>query len=142
MKRCYDCGKMKPIDDFHRNKKMADGHLNRCKDCQRAALRLARIVNPEHAREMDRKRNKDPRRQKQLREKVIADNERYPERRIARGVVNHALRDGRIEKPSACEICGNNAKLQAHHADYSKPLEVIWICSPCHGQIQVAEAHG
>ena len=135
MKRCYDCGKIKSIDDFHINKRMADGHLNRCKECQRVSFRLSRIVNPEHAREMDHKRNDDPRRKQQLKEKVRKYNERFPERRIANRRVSHALRDGHITRPSACEICGEIRKLQAHHADYSKALEVIWLCAPCHRHI-------
>lgn len=50
-------------------------------------------------------------------------------RRIARSVFNHYLRDKHIEK-GKCEICG--AKAEAHHDDYSKPLEVKWFCLKHH----------
>lgn len=41
-----------------------------------------------------------------------------------------AVRSGKIIKKSCLE-CGEN-KTQAHHPDYAKPLEVIWLCTTCH----------
>ena len=34
-------------------------------------------------------------------------------------------------KPEPCEGCGD-PKAQKHHDDYSKPLEVRWLCVNCH----------
>jgi hypothetical protein len=31
-----------------------------------------------------------------------------------------------------CEVCGATEKLQRHHPDYSKPLEVQILCAHCH----------
>ena len=47
-----------------------------------------------------------------------------------------ALRKGTLTKPLECEGCGPNysGKLEAHHDDYSKPLDVKWFCDPCHKQ--------
>ena len=51
-------------------------------------------------------------------------------------MVLNAIRDGKMERLS-CEVCG--AKAQAHHDDYSKPLDVRWLCfkhhREHHGQI-------
>lgn len=33
MKQCFVCNKLKPIDDFYKHKRMADGHLGKCKQC-------------------------------------------------------------------------------------------------------------
>ena len=46
-----------------------------------------------------------------------------------RAYLNTYLRRGKLEK-SPCK-CGN-INVEAHHEDYSKPLEVIWLCRECH----------
>lgn len=49
----------------------------------------------------------------------------------ARDILHYAVRKGKITR-RPCEKCGA-PKTQAHHADYAKPLEVKWLCQPCHG---------
>jgi hypothetical protein len=56
--------------------------------------------------------------------------ERYPDRCKARKKVYNALLTGRIFK-LPCLICGEE-KVFAHHEDYSKPLEVVWLCRKHH----------
>lgn len=67
---------------------------------------------------------------------------RYPHVERARKVVHHAVRKGLIVRPTKCEKCGRTPKLkangkpniQAHHHDYSKPLEIEWVCPNCHAK--------
>ena len=56
--------------------------------------------------------------------------ERNPEKRRAQVAVGNAVRDGRLQK-EPCAVCGTE-KVQAHHDDYSKPLEVTWLCASHH----------
>ena len=56
---------------------------------------------------------------------------KYPEKLRARQMIQAQVRAGEIEKLNC--LCGAKGT-QAHHEDYSKPLEVIWLCSTCHGQ--------
>jgi ribosomal protein S27AE len=48
-----------------------------------------------------------------------------------------AVRAGKIAKPAECSECGEALKLYAHHDDYTRPLEIVWLCGPCHGQRHV-----
>lgn len=59
--------------------------------------------------------------------------DRHPEKYKARTEVGNTIRDGRLFRPKKCERCARDYKLHAHHEDYSKPLDVIWLCTPCHG---------
>jgi len=38
----------------------------------------------------------------------------------------------KIIRPDICSSCGKKVKVDGHHPDYSKPLEVIWLCKKCH----------
>jgi hypothetical protein len=53
-----------------------------------------------------------------------------PERVKAQRLVFSALRNKTLER-KPCEICGCE-KVEAHHEDYSKPLEINWLCKPHH----------
>jgi hypothetical protein len=58
----------------------------------------------------------------------------------AHDVTEYAIASGRLTRPATCEECGQpgqpyvdgRAPIQAHHCDYNKPLEVMWLCKQCH----------
>lgn len=51
---------------------------------------------------------------------------------LARAKVNNAIASGRLARKS-CEVCGE-VKAQAHHDDYTKPLDVRWLCVTHHNE--------
>ena len=53
---------------------------------------------------------------------------------IARGKVAYALSTGRLTKPAICEACSKSGRIEAHHADYDRPLDVEWLCTDCHSE--------
>lgn len=57
---------------------------------------------------------------------------KYPERARAHAIVGRAVRSGKLTKANECARCGAIGRLEAHHEDYSKPLNVIWLCRTCH----------
>jgi len=110
-------------------------------------MKALRDANPEKHKERDAKRYQtDPRVRARHRAYQTTDEgkasmqaaqDRWqaanPEKRKAQVAVSNALRDGRLVKPDNCGTCGaTGVKIQAHHADYSQPLSVIWECIPCH----------
>lgn len=56
---------------------------------------------------------------------------RYPERDRARKMVYRAIKAGELVRGS-CADCGATEKTHAHHEDYARPLDVIWLCRSCH----------
>src|SRR5579863_6661666 len=52
----------------------------------------------------------------------------------SRAIFAHAVKSGRLVRPKRCEQCGRCPRyaIQGHHTDYDKPLEVQWLCRPCH----------
>lgn len=59
-KVCFKCGGTFPLEGFYRNPRMADGHLGKCKDCTKAAVRANRAAKVDHYREYDRARGSRP----------------------------------------------------------------------------------
>jgi predicted DNA-binding protein YlxM (UPF0122 family) len=53
----------------------------------------------------------------------------------ARMTIKYAIRRGRLIKPKTCQRCETKRPLEAHHPDYNKPLEVLWLCISCHNLI-------
>ena len=50
----------------------------------------------------------------------------------ARAIATQALKRGKLVAPSICKNCEKRRRLEMHHEDYAKPLEVVFLCRPCH----------
>lgn len=50
-------------------------------------------------------------------------------------IVHKAVKDGVLIRPASCPKCGRQGDMEAHHPDYSKPLDVVWLCKPCHSEL-------
>lgn len=59
--------------------------------------------------------------------------ERNPEKRAAHIALNNAVRAGRVVK-GPCEVCDSTGRVHGHHDDYTKPLEVRWLCPAHHSE--------
>lgn len=149
-KVCKKCGRELPISEFYIHKEMGDGHLNFCKGCVRARVSKHREENIEKIREYDRNRPNAKERGKKQRFKIKQDEQKYKkykeckqiwasnnrEKRNAENKITKALKKEKILRATACENCGKmNCKIEGHHYDYSKPLDVIWLCTECHGKV-------
>lgn len=138
-KRCFKCLCEKPLEAFYKHAQMGDGHLNKCKDCTKADVKKHRQEHWETVRAYDRMRASQPHRVA-LRNRVVAEYEnKFPNRKRAVTAVNNAVRDGRLKK-QPCWECGSE-KAVAHHPDYDRPLDVIWLCQPHHKQAHALVAN-
>lgn len=113
MKTCFKCKESKPLDAFYKHPRMSDGRLGKCIECTRKDVSNNREKRLEYYREYDRQRGFRPSSALKTR---------------ARNLVNHTLE----RKP--CEMCGEE-RSDAHHDDYSKPLEVRWLCRKHHMEL-------
>jgi ribosomal protein S27AE len=82
--------------------------------------RIWRAENPIEARERSRSYSRKYRDKNELKCR-------------ARYEVRKALRNGKLKK-QPCAVCGNPIA-EAHHDNYSKPLDVRWLCKDCHDDV-------
>jgi hypothetical protein len=129
-KECFKCKAVKPLTEFYKHQAMGDGHLNKCKECAKNDALKHRIENIEKIRAYDRVRAKLSHRIALNTQVTRAWREEDKRRQSAHYAVRKAILNGMLKKFS-CERCGNEKSL-AHHEDYDKPLEVVWLCQPCH----------
>lgn len=144
-KSCITCKEVKDIECFYKHPGMKDGRLNKCKECQKKSSSDSKKNNPERTREQGRKYarkqstkdkyallSKDP--NYKLKRSIAGKRyrERYKKKTMARYIVAHAKRTGIIVPPDHCSCCMSKCNPHAHHSDYNKPLDVIWLCDRCH----------
>jgi len=164
MKICRDCHLEKPLAEFYPHSQMADGMLNKCKACVKTRVHRYAKEHPDKIRAFEHARANLPHRVtarakyakteaglaacKRARERyatsehgkaAIAASQaawrnRDPTKRAAHIALNNAVHAGKIEK-GPCSVCGKTGRIHGHHRDYSKPLEVVWLCALHHRQI-------
>jgi hypothetical protein len=130
-KNCFKCGVNKPLDCFYPHKMMADGYLNKCKECTKADVKQHRAGNLEKVRAYDVARSKTPARRELNARITRAWREADKDRSSAHNAVSYAVRTG-VLVAQACP-CGCT-KTVAHHESYAKEdwLKVVWLCQSCH----------
>ena len=127
-KQCFKCKEILPLDKFYKHPAMADGRVNKCKECNKKDVRDNRAIKIDYYREYDRKRGS-----RQSLEDLRLYRKNNPIKYKAHTIVNHAINAKFIIK-QPCEICGCTTRLHAHHDDYSKPLDIRWLCAEHHFQ--------
>jgi hypothetical protein len=132
MKICFRCNEEKELSEFYKHKQMGDGYLGKCKECTKKDVKAYRSVNVEKIRRYDRERAKLPHVKKTNIENSRRFRKQFPLAYKAHCAVNNAVRDGKLDKPTNCPLCNKTRQIEAHHNDYSKPLEIEWMCAACH----------
>lgn len=127
-KKCFKCGEIKNLSFFYKHSQMADGYVNKCKECNKKDVRENREKKVEYYRDYDKSRGN-----RQDYNYIRNYRNQYPMKYAAHILVNNAVRDGRLSRSTMCETCGSNHDhIHGHHDDYALPLSVRWLCPPCH----------
>jgi len=130
MKKCFKCLQIKPLSDFYKHPRMADGHLNKCKECNKMDTIKNRRDKADYYRAYDCARAKLPERKakKYIRQQLRRANGDAHD--AAHNAVARAIKSGLLTR-LPCQMCGTTNNVHAHHDDYSLPLDVMWLC-PIH----------
>ena len=158
-KLCSRCKEMKALDDFGKSNKTKCGLRGDCKKCRNARrlLNRERIISLnklwyDRNKEKVNAKRKSPENRKKARDYKALNAEKYNRLRglyrsreesrkerekhrdkiNARKILNYHVSKGHIIKFDACQECGSKERIHGHHENYSKPLEVIWLCNKCH----------
>lgn len=92
-------------------------------------------ANPENCRELNRKYLATQKGREARYRATKLYREKHKQKLKAHSAVNYALRIGAISRWPVCAIPECSCEtVQAHHPDYSRPLEVVWLCDYHHKQ--------
>ncbi len=130
-KKCFKCGEIKNSNEFYVHKEMKDGYLGKCKECAKKDVRQLWIVNINEKREKERERYKRRKLNKEYLSKKLKRDTLWKKRNPGCNIAHNEVHR-KLINPGICSLCGSVKFVQGHHMDYSKPLEVIWCCAPCH----------
>ena len=133
---CSKCSRWLPNTEYYYDSRTGNGLKAQCKSCHTKGSLETR--NPDNARRLNRE---------YMRRARVKDGDKFrarernrppasPEKVKTRSELNGAVKNGTLEKPTLCSNCGSPGRINGHHHDYDKPLEVDWLCPLCH-----AEAH-
>jgi hypothetical protein len=119
---CSKCGLDKDVIEFYISDK------RKCKQCHREYVRNYSLGHKEQRRK--HKKLYWKRHPKKAAEHSRNMRQKHPEHFRARDKANWEYKMGRLKR-LPCSICGER-HAEAHHADYSRPLEIIWLCRKHH----------
>ncbi len=140
--RCKACTKIQAADYYQANKTKLNeqNKWRRYMSKDNIARRKAR-KEVKAFYEQSKEANKKYYEQKKEARKIA--NKKHYEKRclikskksVAFHAVNHAVKSGSLIRPTVCPVCSAEAFNVAYQKDYTKPLEVKWMCIECYKSI-------
>ena len=159
-KQCTLCKEEKALSEFYKNVATKDGKCYRCKACtyqlgekwrlnMTDKQRQAKNATTRKFREKQRRaQGIRPRARSAFKAKYVGHRQPYTQeqkdhrRELAKATrgeqlaatmkLRRAVKRGVLVRPDMCGACSFVGKIEAHHKDYTKPLDVIWLCRACH----------
>lgn len=146
MKTCRVCKKLLDVETFYKDTSKKDGRRKECKVCTKSRMDLYNLQNRAQVNAAQRKRNSfnteeiKKRRNLQIKADPIrfkAYMTKYRKANVlkerARRYFMKQLLKGKITK-GPCEVSNERCygRIEGHHADYAKRLDVMWLCKAHH----------
>jgi len=136
-KKCNICNQIQPITNFYKS-------AAKCKPCNIEYAKQYRLDNIDKVRVYDRNRPNHKDRAEAHKERIanISEDKKkiytkqkndWRKRNRDKQSAHNKAKRANLDKLQHCEHCKENKDLQGHHPDYTKPLEVVWLCASCHG---------
>lgn len=112
--------------------------MNKCKDCGKIFNNAKSYTN--HIRygcPSTRVKEIKQRKAREYREIANRMHKKYPQKNNARNILQYHIKNGDVIKPKVCSINNDkcNGRIEGHHEDYRKPLEVVWLCKFHHKEL-------
>jgi len=128
-KCCDKCGAVKPLSEFYAHPHYSDGLMRTCKACKRAYQTMRRRYGVPTGRKMFATQAERDAAMREYRRNYVNHNR---EKINAHQAMHRAVRSGAIRRAEQCEACGKMGPTHGHHKDYTKQLDVVWLCTRCH----------
>lgn len=150
MKICSKCKVKKSYDEFYRDSTAKDGYNSICKLCRLKWDRERRKNDPRwvakrklqnHLYHIENREEISKRKKKWVESLEGKISHRMSTRKWKRknntkvkahSAIERAVKKGVLVPPKHCEICKSTHRIEAHHPDYRRVLDVIWLCKHCH----------
>lgn len=132
MKTCSTCGTEKSDSEFQTRLASKDGLTASCRTCLKE--RDAKRYEKEREQRLSRQKAYLSTPEGKAAHKRATDKwrEQNSVRRAAHVILGNALKYKTITR-QPCWVCGKKA--EAHHPDYSRPLDVVWLCKKHHQEV-------
>lgn len=129
--RCYTCKTEKPFDHFPKNEK-------RCRPCLAEKYKRWALKNPDKRRAINLKYSRTDKGRANSRRvgakyRSVTQRLRDKIKVNAAAKLSYHVRVGNVKR-GPCSKCGDQNTI-GHHHDYSKPLDVIWLCPRHHAEV-------
>jgi len=155
---CNKCQTEKDINLFYRRKDTRTGRTTKCKECCRATMREYHQKNKEKRnaekkiwyqnnrefanKQVMRWRKNNPHKVREYNMKnsnyykyKATWHQRHPEAWYCWKEYKRALKDGVVKRGDGCAICNQVCYTEAYHKDFSKPMDILWLCKRCYCHI-------
>jgi hypothetical protein len=117
-KWCWMCRRRLPVEEFSFSRSNYDGLSSHCRECGKAY----KLQHYEQYYGEYYERTRQYRREK-------------PERYRCYWIVQEAIKNGDLVRPGMCSKCGKRDDIVAHHDDYNRPFDIVWLCVSCDRQL-------